>query len=145
MWMDNLINGESGPVLEKVAAFTEARHRVLAENIANIDTPFYRTKQLDAKAFQAKLAEAVEARRTEPTAPLRLESTEQFHVDDLGKLQVTPTLRPTENVLFHDGTNASIERQMASLAENTLMHQVAVDLTRGRFASLRKAISGRVA
>ncbi|MBN1345974.1 MAG: flagellar basal body rod protein FlgB [Phycisphaerae bacterium] len=145
MWMDNLINAGSGPVLEKVAAFSEARHRVLAENIANIDTPGYRTKHLDAKAFQAKLAEAVAARQKEPTAPLRLKSTRQFHVDDQGMLRVTPTLTPSENILFHDGTNASIERQMASLAENTMMHQISVDLMRGRFASLRKAISGRVA
>ncbi len=144
MWLDNLINRGRLPVLEKVTAFAEARHRVLAENIANIDTPGYRAKQLDPKLFQAKLAEAIETRRDATGEPLRLEATRQFHTDDQGRLRVTPTLRPTENLLFHDGTNASIERQMAALAENTLMHRVSIELMQERFTSLRKAIAGRL-
>ena len=145
MWLRGVVNGETLPVLEKLAAFTEARHQVLAENVANIDTPHYRAKQLDAKAFQARLAEAVKERRDAGSGGrLNIEGTRQFHVDESGMLRVTPTLRPTENVLFHDGTNASLERQMANLAENTLMHRVTVELLSQRFASLRKAISGRV-
>lgn len=145
MWLRGVVNCETLPVLEKLAAFTEARHQVLAENIANIDTPHYRAKQLDAKAFRAKLAEAVKNRRDAGHGSgLDLKGTRQFHVDKTGMLRVTPTLRPTENALFHDGTNASLERQMASLAENTLMNRVTVELLSERFRSLRKAISGRV-
>lgn len=144
MWLDNLINSGSLPVVQKVAAFTEARHQVLAENIANIDTPNYRTKQLDPKLFQAKLAEAIEDRGGDPRKHLRIGTTRQFHTDDQGMLRVTPTLKPPENILFHDGTNASIERQMASLAENTLMHQVSIALIQERLMVLRKAIAGRL-
>ena len=144
MWMDKLINTGTLPVLEKVAAFTEAHQRVLAENIANIDTPGYKAKQLDPKLFQAKLAEAVNERRNQTGQPMRVDGTKQFATDDQGRLRVTPTLRPPGNILFHDGTNASIEKQMASMAENALMHQVAVDLIRERVMSLRKAISGRL-
>ena len=145
MWLEHVTDRGPLPVLEKVAAFTEARHQVLAENIANIDTPFYRAKQLDSKAFQAKLAEAIEERcQRGPDARLQLKGTLQFQVDERGMLRVTPTLKPTENILFHDGTNAMIERQMAALAENTLMHQVAVELMQQRFMSLRKAIVGRL-
>lgn len=144
MPLEALINYGTLPVLEKVAAFTESRHQVLAENIANIDTPHYRAKQLDPKLFQAKLAEAIEERGDRFDRPVRLRTTKQFYTDDQGMLRVTPTLKPTENILFHDGTNAMIERQMAALAENTLMHQVAVELMQQRFTSLRKAIVGRL-
>lgn len=144
MWMDSLINSGTLPVLEKVAAFTEGRHRVLAENIANIDTPGYRTKQLDPKLFQAELARAVENHRGRTGSSLGLRSTKQFHTDDQGRLNVTPTLRPSQNILFHDGTNASVEHQMTALAENTIMHQVVVELMQQRFNGLRGAISGRV-
>lgn len=143
MWMDKLINRGPLPVLEKVAAFSQARHRMLAENIANVDTPGYRTKQLDPKLFQAKLAEAIADRGGDSTKPLKIDGTKQFRLDDRGMLHVTPTVRPTENILFHDGTNVSLEKQMSSLAENNLMHQVSIELMRKKVLSLRKAIFGR--
>ncbi len=144
MWLDNMINSGTLQTLEKVAAYSEARHRVLAENIANIDTPHYRAKQLDPKLFQSELAEAIEERGHDPRKRLRINETKQFRMNDQGMLEVTPTRRPTENILFHDGTNASIERQMAALAENTMTHQVTMELLRSKIGSLRKAISGRV-
>lgn len=129
-------------VLEKTLAFTEARNKVLAENIANVTTPEYRAKQLDPAEFQAALKSAVE-RRCESREPLRVESTQQFHEDEMGFLRVTPTEQPPENLLFHDGTNARIEKQMAMLAENTLMNKAAAELLRNQFEGLAKAIRGR--
>lgn len=128
--------------LEKTLAFTEARNKVLAENIANVTTPEYRAKQLDPAEFQAALRSAID-KRCESNEPLRLESTEQFHQDEMGFLKVTPTDKPPENLLFHDGTNARIEKQMAMLAENTLMNKVAAELLRNQFEGLGKAIRGR--
>jgi len=132
------------PILDKVMAFAEARHRVLAENIANIDTPGYRAKHLDPRLFQAKLLEAVRERSAKASGPVALDSTNQFHTDEQGMLRVTPVLKPPQNVLFHDGTNASLERQMAELAENALMYQVAVELRRQRSALVKQAIAGRL-
>ena len=33
-------------------AFTEARHSVLAGNVANLDTPGYKTRDLSVETFQ---------------------------------------------------------------------------------------------
>ena len=41
MFFEGLVNRGSLPAMEKMLAFTEARHRVLTENIANVDTPGY--------------------------------------------------------------------------------------------------------
>ena len=49
-----------------------------------------------------------------------------------------------ENLLFQDGTNARIERQMALLAENTMMNQTVSNLLRAKFDGLETAIRGRV-
>ena len=51
---------------------------------------------------------------------------------------------PPENILFHDGTNQRVERQMALLAENGMMHQTITQLLQDRFKGLNKAISGRI-
>ena len=50
------------PVLEQVAAFTQARHHVLAGNVANMDTPGYRVRDLSVDTFQERLRAAIEAR-----------------------------------------------------------------------------------
>lgn len=131
------------PALEKAMAFTEARNRVLAENIANVTTPGYKAKQLDVAAFQAALKEASQ-RRAESGGEFKLPSSEQFSTDAQGMLSVTPSEEPAENLLFHDGTNARIERQMASLAENTMMNQTLQSLLRAKFDGLEAAIRGRM-
>jgi flagellar basal-body rod protein FlgB len=144
MWLTDVSQTGVDAALEKVMAFSEGRHRVLAENIANIDTPGYRAKQLDPKLFQSSLLKAIQEKGGGRDTPLRIEATRQFHTDEQEMLQVTPTLKPPENVLFHDGTNASIERQMAQLAENALMYQAAVELQRQRIALIKQAIAGRL-
>ncbi len=129
---------------EKMVAYTQQRQKMLAENIANIDNPHYRARQLDTKTFQDALGRAVDARRQNIREPFRVEETSEFHQDASGRLVVTPVLTPPENILFHDDTNARVERQMAHLAENSMMHKVASELLRNEYDKLLKAIRGRV-
>jgi len=142
VFFEGLINRGPLPALEHLLTFTERRHEVLAENIANIDTPGYKARQLDARGFQAALGEAMARRDGDHQAPFTLEGTRQFRQDRDGSLEITPTLEPTENVLFHDGTNARLERQMVSLAENGMMYQFATTMLRGRYEGMLKAIRG---
>jgi flagellar basal-body rod protein FlgB len=137
---------ESGPtpLLEKTLAFAEARQRMLATNIANLTTPGYHAKQLDTAAFQNALREAAQ-KQSKGGGSFALSSTREFRVDEHGLLKVTPSETPAENLLFQDGTNASIERQMAQLAENALLNQVSAELLKGYYDQLGKAIRGRVA
>lgn len=144
MFFGDVVNRGLIPAMDKMLAFTQARHRVLTENIANADTPGYRTRQLDAKAFQAALAEAMESRGGSGSDPLVIPRGEQWHMDRGGRLVVTPTAEPVENTLFHDGTNVRIERQMALLAENAMMHQTVTELLRDKYTGLIKAIRGTV-
>jgi flagellar basal-body rod protein FlgB len=143
MFLTDLTNSGSIPALEKLVSFTEARQRVLAENIANIDNPDYQAKQLDPKAFQESLRKALDARKDSPTGEFRMEATGEVKLDEQGHLEVTPSTVPAENVLFHDNTNARVERQMAAMAENTMMHQAAIELLRSRLEGLKSAIKGQ--
>ncbi len=144
MYLNDLVNQGPIPVLEKLMAFSEVRHSVLAENIANIDTPGYITKQLDPAAFEQALRRAVEQRGDDPNAPLVLPPSDEFSEDDQGHLKVTPSTQPAENILFHDRTNASIEKLMADLNENTLVYSMASEMLRVQFDSLKTAIRGRI-
>lgn len=135
------VSGGNIPLLEKSLAFMQARHRMLATNIANVTTPGYRAKQLDVGAFQSALKDAVA--RQKAGEGFELASGGEFSTASDGRLRVSPSEEPPENLLFHDGTNARIERQMAELAENTMMNQAATELLRMEFGRLERAIRGR--
>src|ERR1043166_4104584 len=130
--LSSIVDRGSIPLVEKMAAFTEARHQMITENIANIDTPGYRMRQLDPKAFQAELRRAAQA-RTPESAELRLKSTRQVESGCDGHMELHPELEPTENLMFQDGTNARIERQMSDLADNAMAHQLSIELLKTQY------------
>jgi flagellar basal-body rod protein FlgB len=132
------------PALVKTLAFNEARLRMIAENVANAHTPGYHAKQLDVMGFQQALGEALEVHRGDPSRSLIVERGREVTTDAKGSLRVTPSEKPADNVLFHDGTNVSIEREMADLAQTGMTHELAAALLRDRMNSLQKAIRGTV-
>ena len=142
MFISNLTDRGATPALIHTLTFNEARLKVIAENVANAQTVGYRAKQLDPKTFQAALRSALDERGGDPTRPLTIRDTGQVKTNAAGRLEVTPTDKPVDNLLFHDGTNLSMEREMADLAETGMTHQLVTDLLRGRFDGLRKAIRG---
>lgn len=144
MILENLTNRGATPALVNTLTFAEARHRMLAENIANWQTPGYKTKQLDARGFQKELRRALNEKGGDPDAPFVVELSNQARTRPDGSLRVTPAVEPVHNVLFHDRTNASIERLMSDLAQNAMTHQAANTILKGYFDGMRKAIRGRV-
>ncbi len=142
-FFEGLFNRGSTPALAATLSFTHARHQVIAENIANMSTPGYKARRLDLDAFQRALGSAMERRGNDPRAPFVIERTDQFHTDDAGRLVTEPATRPGRNAVFHDGTNLSLEREMADLAQNAMLNEITVELMRGKIDGMRKAIRGR--
>jgi flagellar basal-body rod protein FlgB len=126
------------PALAEVANFAQARQTVLAGNIANVNTPGYRLRDLSPTAFQEQLKLAIEhSRRTasgdspglvqnDPGGPLR---------------QVRASL---ENLVYHDDTNIDLEKQVAEMTKNHLLHNFALTVMTDQFQLLQTAISERV-
>ncbi len=144
MYLSSVTNRGAMPALEKSLIYNQARLKMIAENVANIHTPGYRAKHLDAAAFQGALRKAVASRGDDPSKALTVNLGREVRTDWHGRLKVTPTEKPGENILFHDGTNLSIERQMADLAETGMIHELTTNLLRGGFERLRQAIRGTV-
>jgi flagellar basal-body rod protein FlgB len=144
VFFENLINRGAMPALVTTAVFTDERHRMIAENVANIGVPGYKTKQLDVNGFQRALGKALDERGHDPRKPFVMRDNGQVGTDGRGGLKVTPERHPVENILFHDGTNLSIERQMADLAGNAMMQEMTNTLLRNRFDGLTQAIRGRI-
>lgn len=96
--------------LERYMDLLSARQKLVAANIANVDTPGYRTQDLD---FEAEFRRAA--------GPP--------HAIDVQAL-------PSRN----DGNNVSLERESRLLAENALRFQLASSLVRSQIRVVRSAI-----
>lgn len=144
MWIDRLTSSTAANAAELTARFAEVRQRVLAENLANIDTPGYQTKRLDPGVFQATLREAVDRADASGSCELTLRDAPQMRVGADGQPTFKPVTEPPQNVLFHDGTNARLEQVMSDVNANALQYELATNLLRNRYDGLLRAIRGRV-
>jgi len=89
-----------------------ARQKLVASNIANADTPGYKTKDID---FQGEFRSAVHGVSPEPIEVSGLE---------------------TKN----DGNNVSVDRESRLLSENDIRFNLASNLLRSQIQAIRAAI-----
>jgi flagellar basal-body rod protein FlgB len=104
--------------LESYLSLTNQRETVIASNMANVDTPGYRTKDVE---FQHELARALAA----PDG-----STPHASVRDVSGLLERP-----------DGNNVDIDREAMKLSEVQLQYQIGTQLLKGEFHQLITAIN----
>ena len=147
MSIQGLTDGGAIPALEAMARFSAARQRLIADNVANIDTPGFTPMDADPKAFQAQMRQAIDARREDSPAGLH----GALEVSGRGPMQQLPggevVLDPEalhENLLFHDRNDRNLERIMQDVSENLLAFQAATQLLRNRFRMIEMAISERI-
>ncbi len=122
------------PVLEQAVNFGQARHNVLAGNIANIDTPGYRAHDLSPAVFQDRLKEAIETKNSPTSAGLN-------PLDDGQDLRLTDAF---QTILRHDDGKVTLEQQVAELTKNQMQYNLAVSVMTQQFRLLQVAISERV-
>lgn len=130
--LTDLFNSTTIPVLEQVVNFAQTRHQVLAGNIANLDTPGYRTRDLPEEQFQINLRRAIEARDTQSTQSL------------VGPDPVNPFLPVKESlqgILRHDSDNVGLEQQLMEIAKNQMQHNIALTIMNNQLQLIGAAIS----
>lgn len=145
MLITGLFDRGAMPATERLLQFTTQRHRVLTHNIANLSTPFFRPRDLDPDGFQAALGRAIDERRRSDMplrGPLPLRDTREITFGADG-IQARAAVAH-HNLMFHDRNDRDLERTMQHLAENTMTHQVAVELLRNQFDMMRTALRERV-
>lgn len=143
----NLFSGISGqgaiPVLERALSFAEQRHKVIAHNIANIDTPFYKEKDLDVREFHTALIEAIQEQK-ETGNSFRMSAGRHVGEDATGRIWTTPVETGRSNGIRHDQSTISVDRLMAKLAKNTSIYNGLANMLAKQYKLLRSAIRGRL-
>jgi len=142
--LSSLFNSSTVPVLEQVVNFTQARHGVLAGNIANLDTPGYKTRDISPVEFQERLKKAVEHRHQAAQSPTYAINAERNGRRSItGRDGMNQVRESMKNILYHDNSNVSIEEQVAEISKNQAQHNLALSLMTSQFRLLRAAITER--
>jgi flagellar basal-body rod protein FlgB len=151
--LNSLFDGTTLPVLEQVVQFTQARHGVLAGNIANLDTPGYRTRDLSPQQFQERLQEALAARRQSLPGGTAALNRQLLGAGSPSPLPASAAARSwrdldqvsdsMKSVLYHDESDVSLERQIAEISKNQSRHNLALGLMTHQFQLLQAAIAER--
>ncbi len=128
----NLLFGGTIELLRQAVTYATRRHQVLAQNLANAETPGYRGQDI---VFQDELETAMRGRAVPVSAALpdqrdNLLRTVQVYTGD-GRPRV-------------DGNDVDLDRQMVRLAQNALYHNSMVQILNQKFSALKRAISGQI-
>lgn len=110
------------------------RHKVIADNIANVESAGYSARELRFEEYLAG-------------AELRLEGarTDDNHLD-LGRRSLEraqPEVHETGSSYDNGINNVDIDREMTDLATNDLSYRLATRLLSMKYQNLRSAIRGR--
>lgn len=117
--------------LEQSMNYAASKNRVIGNNIANVDTPNYKAKEV---VFKNTLNDAMKE--------LQLKQTKENHI---GKdLRNEPfSVKTTRNTYYnHNGNNVDIDKEMAELGKNQIYYRALVDRVNGKFNTLNTVLRG---
>ena len=113
------------------------RQKLVASNMANIDTPGYRTVGID---FEAEMRQAI--------ADVEFQSEDALPAAvspgrNLGQRKASsqPKIHAVDGLIVRpDGNNVSMDRESLNLAAAQLRFKLGVNLLKGEFAGMMSAI-----
>lgn len=115
--------------------FREMRQEIISSNVANADTPGYKTKRID---FEAALARALDV-----DGKMQMNTTDKRHFDvgNGGFGNLKPEVYDDPNgVVSDDGNTVDRDAELAKMAENKILYDAAVQLINKKTALMKYAV-----
>jgi flagellar basal-body rod protein FlgB len=107
--------------LENALTYSSTKQKVISDNIANVDTPNYKAKNVSFKvAFDDAL-----------TQTLKTNKTNQKHIDFKSKTISPSFILHTKPVSYNEsGNSVDIDKEMADLASNQIYYNLHLEFLR---------------
>lgn len=125
-------------LLEKSLDAAALRQKVIANNIANADTPYFKRSEVRFEELLQKEMgnqQSLEGYRTDPR---------HFYIGRSAGSLPAPEIVTDENSIMNNNlNNVDIDYEMASMAENQLRYNVMVQEANEEIRRVRTALDGR--
>ena len=132
---NRIFSDATAGMLEKALAGSSLRHKVIGNNIANVNTPGYKRAEV---SFENELAAAT---RSEPPSGLTL--THAKHLSPKPKSGYSPSVNEISNTsLRTDGNNVDIDAEMAAMTKNNLFYNAVAQRLGNYYTNIKSAIKG---
>ena len=124
------------PLLAKGLDVYSLRQKVIAANIANVNTPGYRRRQVRfEEQLQSALQHVLAGKRTHPR---------HFPIGRMRPLEVEPEIKEDPDTTLYSGVNnVDIEKEIVEQLKNEIRYAFGTRLIAGNFAAIRASIKGR--
>ena len=128
----NLFSGTIS-TLENALNYSSTKQKVISQNIANVDTPNYKAKDVSFKAaFNEALGESLITNRT---------NIRHFAFNKTN--HSSSTIMTKNQVSYNEnGNSVDIDQEMADLATNQIYYNALTERISGKFSSLQNVIRG---
>ena len=118
-----ILPDKTAAIMKKVLDCSATRQKIIANNIANIDTPEFRRSDVE---FVGEFRKALESGK--------IEDIEKIEPQEF-KTELTATR--------NDGNNVDIDLEMGLQAKNSLLFKTFATLLRGRYRNIQSVLSMR--
>ncbi|MBO9597439.1 MAG: flagellar basal body rod protein FlgB [Cohnella sp.] len=138
----NLLGGASFQRMESALSAASLRQSVLANNIANVDTPYYKRSDV---AFEEMLAQAMGGQSSTQALPGKVTNVRHIPINGSSMTSLPMPQVVTENStsINNNRNNVDIDKEMALMAENQLRYNLLVQQINHDVKMMRTAIEGR--
>ena len=116
---------KSATLLEKMLDVSSVKHKVIANNIANVNTPGYKKMEV---SFANQLEKA-----------LNESSMNKF---DTLQPKIVISKEDTSETVRNDGNNVDMDKEVSSLVKNTLTYSIYTQLLAKKYEGIKSAIEG---
>lgn len=120
--MLNKLGQKNFTLLGKLMDMSANRHRVIAQNISNVNTPYYRRKEY---SFESSLREAMHSGKAKDYS-------------EVSGYVRHPNTTPVRN----NGNNVDIDQEVLDLKENATLYSLYTHLYTEKASMVRSAIRG---
>ncbi len=113
-----MLIGDQSLLVARYMDLLTSRQRLVAANIANADTPGYRTRDID---FGREMARAFDQPGADPLPSITVHEVDGLRVKN-------------------DGNNVSLDRELQLLADTGIRFNLAAQMLRGKIQAVKTAI-----
>lgn len=118
--------------IENGLAYASVKQKAIAQNIANVDTPNYKSKDV---SFSKMLSDA-------QGSYIKANRTNEKHIDFQTNSK-TPGVYDYSNLRYREnGNGVDMDKEQASLAKNTIYYNALIDRENGKLNTLLTVAKG---
>ena len=131
--------GKNLDILHRTMDASTLRQQVLANNVANADTPNFKRSEVN---FEAQLKRALESEKQQPR--VAVETTDPRHISNVKSMDYRD-VEPRRRLDYlstsdNNGNNVDIEQESMLLLQNQLRYQLLARSVSGKFSRVKMVL-----